>query len=337
MTMREHEIRPEHLLNRYLELSAQDARECFGTAARQSLACVACGSAATTYEFEKNGFAYTSCDKCGSLYQNPRPSLTAFEAFYQKSVSARFWADEFFPAVAEARREKIFKARVERLAAVCDAHGLNVKTLIDVGAGFGIFLDEWRRRFPDVRAIAIEPSESLATECRRKGLEVIESVAEKATGCECIGDAVVCFEVLEHVYEPLEFVRILTGLTRPGGYLFVSTLGIDGFDLQVLWDRSNSIFPPHHINFMSVAGFETLFRRAGLQEIEVLTPGVLDVDIVRNAAKREPQILAGQRFLARLLEEPQLAQSFQSFLSANRLSSHTWIVARRPAGSGERV
>jgi SAM-dependent methyltransferase len=331
--MKEHDIRPEHLLRRYLELSAQDARQYFATGARTEIACVACGSEANTKQFEKNGFGYVACTDCGTLYQNPRPALAAFEAFYRDSPSSRFWAEEFFPTVAEARRERIFRPRVERLAALCSAHGMSVSTLIDVGAGWGIFLDEWRRCFPKTRAIAIEPSASLARECRAKGLEVIEALAESAQGCAALGDAVACFEVLEHAHDPLRFVQALVRFVRPGGCLLVSALGVDGFDIQVLWERANSIFPPHHINFLSVSGFERLFARAGLEDIEVLTPGVLDVDIVRNALREQPQLLAGNRFLERVVGDERLAAVFQQFLAQNRLSSHVWVLARRPAAA----
>jgi SAM-dependent methyltransferase len=332
--MKECDIRPEHLLRRYLELSAEDARTYFATAVRERIDCVACGSAASVPQFEKNGFGYAECSDCGTLFQNPRPPLSAFEAFYRDSASAHFWAHEFFPAVAEARREKIFRPRVERLAALCQQQGLSVGTLIDVGAGYGVFLDEWRRRFPSTRALAIEPSAPLANECRRKGLEVIESLAETAQGCTGEGDAVACFEVLEHAHDPLRFVRVLAEFVRPGGCLLVSTLGVDGFDIQTLWERSNSIFPPHHINFLSVAGFERLFSRAGLIDIEVITPGVLDVDIVRNALREHPQVLEGQRFMSRLVRDERLAALFQQFLADNRLSSHVWVMARRP-GQGQ--
>jgi len=33
-----------------------------------------------------------------------------------------------------------------------------------------------------------------------------------------------------------------------------------------------------------------------LSDIETLTPGVLDVDILRNAVKKDPSILNGHRF-----------------------------------------
>lgn len=328
--MKESDIRPEHLFRRYLELSAQDAEACFSGTPRTALDCVACGAGGASEQFTKNGFAYVRCGECGTLYQSPRPSVAAYEAFYQNSQSSEYWANVFFPAVAEARRERIFRKRVDQLAQLCAERGVRVETLIDVGAGYGIFLEEWRARFPATRAIAVEPSQSLAAECRRKGFEVIEAIAEKAQGCDALGDAVVCFEVLEHVHQPLDFVSVLARFVKPGGRLMVSTLGIDGFDIQTLWEKSNSISPPHHINFLSVKGFERLFERAGLVDVEVLTPGVLDVDIVRNALKADPELLRGQRFLQRLVTEPALGEAFQQFLAANRLSSHTWVLARRP-------
>jgi SAM-dependent methyltransferase len=328
--MKEHEIRPEALLNRYVELSARDALNCFSGVARAVVACVACGGAQSTPQFEKNGFAYARCDDCGTLFQSPRPPIAAFEAFYRQSESSKYWADVFFPAVAEIRREKIFRPRVEHLAALCVEKDIEVDRLIDVGAGYGIFLDEWRSRFPKTQLLAVEPSFSLANECRAKGFEVVEDIVENVNGHDASADLVACFEVLEHVYQPLHFINVLKTLVRPGGSVFISTLGIDGFDLQMLWEKSTQISPPHHINFLSVQGFKRLFERAGLVDISVTTPGQLDVDIVRNAVKRDPSLLKEQRFLANLLADDAHAVAFQKFLVSQALSSHVWVMGRKP-------
>lgn len=329
--MKENEIRPEAILKRYLELSAQDAVNCFGDDPRVSIDCVACGATEAAHQFEKNGFAYSQCTACSTLFQSPRPSIDAFEAFYRKSESSRYWAEVFFPAVAEVRREKIFRPRVERLSALCSEVGLDARSVIDVGAGYGIFLDEWRRSFPEVNAIAVEPSASLASECRAKGFTVVEDIAENVTGLDQSADLVTCFEVLEHIYDPLSFMRTLKNLARPGGYVFVSTLGIEGFDLQLLWEKSGQISPPHHINFLSIKGFEELFRRAGLEDVRVSTPGQLDVDIVRNAVSGQPGLLDEHRFLRTLLADEGRATAFQQFLREQRLSSHVWVIGRTPA------
>jgi SAM-dependent methyltransferase len=328
--MKEQDIRPDHLVQRYFDLSARDAEACFGDIARIAIPCVGCGGEEAHHEFDKNNFPYSRCGGCGTLFQCPRPPIGAFERFYRNSESSRYWADVFFPAVAEVRRGNIFRPRVDRLAGICNGKGIAVERLIEVGAGYGIFLDEWRRRFPGVQALAIEPSESLARECRAKGFDVVEDIVENVVGYDDHADLVACFEVLEHVYDPLAFVRVLARLVRPGGYIFVSALGVDGFDIQVLWEKSNSIFPPHHINFLSVAGFKRLFTRAGLVDVEVTTPGQLDVDIVRNAIRREPHLLDGHRFLRHLLADEGRAAAFQRFLADNRLSSHTWVIGRKP-------
>lgn len=327
--MKEADIRPEALLNRYLQLSAEDADRCFSGVDREEQACVACGALETQAEFEKNGFAYATCKQCGTLYQTPRPPLHAFEAFYRDSVSSCYWAEQFFPAVAEARRERIFRPRAERLLQMCGANGIDVSKLIDVGAGYGILLDEWRCLRPETDMLAIEPSTSLAGECRTKGFEVVEDIAENVSGFKDYADLVVCFEVLEHVFNPLSFIKTLADLARPGGHVFVSTLSVDGFDIQTLWERSNSIFPPHHINFMSIDGFRYLFKRAGLEVVSISTPGVLDVDIVRNAYRKSPALFTNNRFVRQLMTNDSQAALFQKFLSDNCMSSHAWVFAKK--------
>jgi len=327
--MKEKDIRPANLMLKYAELSAKDAKFFFKGGERSSLLCIGCNSQNTSFQFNKNTFDYVLCDECGSLFQSPRPKIEAFEAFYKDSESSRYWAEVFFPIVSEARREKIFKPRVKRLMSMCDNVNLEVLKLIDVGAGYGVFLDEWRVLNPDTQLLAIEPSFSLAEDCRKKQLKVVESIVEKVDGYDNYADLVVCFEVLEHVNSPIEFINVLTKLVRPGGYIFISTLCIDGFDLQVLWDKSSQISPPHHINFHSIKGFKSLFERAGYTDILIETPGQLDVDIVLNFIKNSPDLLEDNRFIKSLIDEDK-AEAFQTFLKENNLSSHAWIMAKKP-------
>jgi hypothetical protein len=73
---------------------------------------------------------------------------------------------------------------------------------------------------------------------------------------------------------------------------------------------------------------EILFERAQFRVDELTTPGVLDVDIVSNAVRENPD-LDLPRFVREILRpENQTARNtFQRFLSENRLSSHIRVIA----------
>ena len=328
--MKESEIRPPDLFAEYLRLSAADAESMFDPARREGVDCPGCGGAKHSAAFKKYGFDYVTCDTCSSLFQTPRAPVAEYSEFYRDSVSAQYWADVFLPAVIETRRTKIFRPRTERIKALCDEKGLKPKTVIDIGAGHGVALEEWRRLDPSARLVAVEPGAALAAACRAKGIDVVETMAEDANAATDIrGDLVTCFEVIEHVRDALAFARSLHDLTAPGGATLITGLGVDGFDIQLLWERSNSVSPPHHINFMSADGFERLFKRAGFSNVEVMTPGKLDVDIVAGALARG-EVDELPRFERLLLSRGEACQQdFQQFLARHQLSSHCWVWATR--------
>ena len=131
-----------------------------------------------------------------------------------------------------------------------------------------MFLEEWLNN-PHCDVVAIEPYSKMAEECRIRGLKVIQDIAENINGLNDYADLIVSFEVLEHIDNPLKFIQNLKKMLRPGGYMFMSTLTIDGFDLKTLWKKSEQISPPHHINFMSISGF-MLFSKEPVCQISIL-------------------------------------------------------------------
>ena len=331
--MKEREIRPSGLFARFQKLCLEDIevffsdRSCF-----VQINCPGCSSAKNHLAFEKLGFKYVECHQCGSLFVSPRPTQKSLDAYYSNSISANYWAEVFFPVVAELRREKIFSQRVQQIQKLLLKKYLDPKVVMDVGAGYGIFLEEYKKQFCSAHVCAVEPGQKMARVCQGKGIETLLSTAEGANLWAGKADLVSCFEVIEHVFSPEEFVVALCRLLKPGGHLVISGLGVEGFDIQILWDKSKSIYPPYHLNFLSVLGFEMLFKRLGFEDVQVETPGQLDVDIVTNALKEDPSISI-DRFVRLLLHRNGLElANFQEFLVENRLSSHCRIFAQKNRG-----
>lgn len=333
--MREAEIRPAALLAEYLRLSAADAETFFrDPAALHHRACPGCGADDADPAFRKNGFQLVTCGGCGTLYADPAPAPARLDSFYADSPSSNYWAHTFFPAVAEARRTRIFRPRVERILGLLAQLGRTPRRVIDVGAGAAVFLEEFRALAPDSDLRAVEPGHALAAQCRDKGFETFAGFAERAAeaaGWHGTADLVTCFEVIEHVAETLTFLAALGRLARPGGVVLVTGLTGDGFDIRALGPRSNAVCPPHHINFLSRAGVAALIAHAGLEEVEFFTPGQLDVDIVMNALADDPEAVADVALRNRLLaaDAYELAQLQSEIADTNR-SSHMWFVSQRP-------
>ena len=329
MSLREADIRPADLLAEYLRLNEADGRELLTNAGgTEHRACPGCDENTPVPAFGKNGFKLVRCGVCDSLYVNPVPSVDSLAAFYRRSKSSDYWAKVFFPAVAEARRQPIYRPRAERVAAYAD----NPRRLVDVGAGAGLFLEEFHALNPGVTIAAVEPGSAHAAQLRQKSVETFEGFADEAARDPVwagSADVVTCFEVLEHVSDPAALFKDLAALARPGGLIIVSGLSGDGFDIEVLGALAKPVSPPHHLTFLSIVGAERLLRRCGLDVVDISTPGELDVDIVRNVALQNPDVLGDAETRHLILEADDAARrEFQESLKKSRRSSHMWIIAR---------
>ncbi len=331
--MKEIDIRPPDLFDRFLELSRDDIGTFFSDQATfESVACPGCGGEDTEDGFVKYGFTYLVCKKCRSLYCSPRPDRTQLEAFYQHSKAVDFWAKHFYAKTAEARRRLMFQPRAQ-LALEIALQGRDAPSnpsLVDIGSGYGMFLEEARELGAFSAIVGVEPSEKLAAVCSDRRFAIIEKYAEDLEPRDVQADVATCFEVLEHVHDPHLFLLGIRAGVRPGGRLLLTTLTASGFDIQVLWEKSKSVSPPHHLNFLSVEGMRLLCEGCGYRVLKIDTPGQLDVDIVANMYRENPEIQR-PRFVEELVlnsDEGRKA-AFQDFLATHCLSSHMRVIAER--------
>lgn len=293
--------------------------------------CPAC--TATEYEsaFEKNGFHYVHCRTCETLYVNPRPTPEIIEDFLKHSENYAYWSTHIFPVSEVVRREKIFKPRVDRLIALCKKHTIATDALLEVGAGYGIFAEELSTRGVFKRIVAVEPSNVLASHCRARGIEVIEATIENVDPKKHESfDIVVNFEVIEHLFSPREFLLQCRAFLKPGGLFMVTCPNGKGFDITVLGKLSGTV-DHEHLNYFNPASLALLLESCGFKVIESLTPGTLDVELVRKKILDGTFDASGQPFLKQVLidgwEEHGIA--FQQFLQDQRLSSNMWLIAKR--------
>ena len=94
-------------------------------------------------------------------------------------------------------------------------------TIADVGAGAGSFLD-LVKGFAK-QTIAIEPAKQYHQPLRDKGHTVFPYAQDALQKFSAQADLVTSFSVIEHIDEPVAFMKDLVSLCNPGGTVIIST------------------------------------------------------------------------------------------------------------------
>ena len=294
------------------------------------ISCPACNSEKSYPKFEKFGLNYEECSACRTIYITPRPTPDILRWFYRNSENYAYWNKYIFPASEQARRENIMVPRVEEILRYCDKYNVARNSILEVGAGFGTFCEEMQARKGFKHIVGVEPTPDLAQTCRKKGIEVIESPIEKINfESEQLFDVIVNFEVIEHLFSPKDFIFQCKKALKKNGLFFVTCPNGLGFDVITLQTLSKTI-DHEHLNYFNPESLKLLLTDVGFEVLEILTPGRLDAELVRNEILAGHYDVSDQPFLKKMLidEWESLGPVFQQFLSDNLLSSNMMIIAK---------
>ena len=286
MRIREEEIRPKKIFDEYLKLTSKDIITYFGNAPRREINCPACNSNGDFW-LKKQNFTYKKCPNCYTIFVSPRPCQSAFNEYYKDSPSTKFWATTFYKETELSRRKKLWrpKAKMIKERIMKFQKDLPVDFIIDIGGGYGVF-DEEIKKIMNITTIVVEPSIHLAEKCKKKNLTVIEKFMEEVSkndfpkGRKCY----VSFELFEHLHNPQSFLEIVFKNMNKGDFFIFTTLSGMGIDIQLLREKSNSLSPPHHLNFLNPKSVSNLLEINGFKLLEAITPGKLDMDILKKNA-----------------------------------------------------
>ena len=230
-------------------------------------ACLICGSDRREFPFRLHDqYSVARCTPCGFYYLYPRVIEGAMqEAYRQPSYyegGACGYADTSYTA-----QESALRATFKRLLHNLADRRLTGGTLLEVGCGYGYLLDEARPYFD--HRVGTEFSPQGAEIARATGAEVFVGGIEQISA-ERMFDCILAIQVIEHVYQPLTFVKQLINHTQPEGHIIIATPDIGGVLRKAMGRHWPSFKVPEHVGYFDFRTLSRLMEKAGLSDVRQL-------------------------------------------------------------------
>ncbi len=254
--------------------------------------CLLCaGHLVGLHRFGNRSVAYCAGCQLGQLV--PLPSDAELAALYGSRTyfegTDRVGYSDY--ASDEPQFERTFRRKLDSLL----AHG-KVRDLFEVGCGTGLFLREAKRAGVE-RVFGLDRNPWAIEQVRRMGIDgAVGSI--DSLGAADQFDAAVMLDLLEHVTDPLPFLREVRTHLRPGGLLFVMTPNIRSLLARVSGARWVSFKIPEHVFYYSPRSIRILLERAGFEIVTIKGTGqyvTLDffVDRLRRIMPRAAAVIGG--------------------------------------------
>ena len=224
------------------------------------ISCPFCNQSETIPLHREGVFQMVRCSSCCFIYLNPRPTDQALLQFYQdylprEAPSIESWKKMMGPVFR--RSAHLIKRYKEK------------GRLLDVGTGFGFFLAEMKHQGWEVEGIEISQKGI------NYGREVLNLTVHPGP-LEAIGfpekafDVVTAFYVIEHLSNPMAFLKECYRILKPKGLLLLRyphTTPIKNL-LHVLRIKNRLYDLPAHLSDFSPGMIQRCVERAGFTQCQ---------------------------------------------------------------------
>jgi ubiquinone/menaquinone biosynthesis C-methylase UbiE len=246
----------------------------------------------------KKEYLIVQCNNCGYYYINPFPDLKLEEWKY-------LYDNEYFEPLTNWHLNKRKKNRMGRLSRI-EFHSLgNINNFLDVGCGEGFMLLESVYRKWNTYGIDITDHRIESAWC--KEINFINSTLTSANFPDNFFDCIYMDSILEHVNNPLEYLKEAYRILKRGGVIYIGVPNEDSLlnDFRFLFNNifGNKEYSPKLKPFITpyhIGGFNNKSLKF------ILCESNLNILEFRNFASR---------LLFRMTEFPSKMFVFNTFLT----------------------
>ncbi len=206
-------------------------------------ACPVCGSAAA-FAFRSRYVDVGKCKSsaCGHLHALSAAAADGVQTHTQGDADAAFYAE-----------------RNLRLVSYWKARGFlfDGARVLDIGAGAGHIDLAMAVAMPSLAISCVEADPDSCRGLLARGFEC----HDRLDHCDGRFDAILLIEVIEHIVDPVPFLKLCAERLMPGGRIFLST---PCGETSKEWRRTNAYTTREHVQFFTEKSLDLACQLAGL-------------------------------------------------------------------------
>lgn len=234
---------------------------------RSHSVCTLCGGSTKTL-MTHNGFPIVRCNTCTFMFALVPPECD-LTAIYADDAYWNGGCDYGYPDYEQAWRDarRLLLGRLDRLQTIT-----RPGRMLEIGCAAGYFLREASLRGWQVCGVEVSPT------MRRRAQEVaggaVFASLKEVAARELPFDCVAMFEVIEHLHEPLAFMKDVLAMMKPGAVLVLSTPNFAAPEALRNPQNHHWFCPPAHVSYFRADTLRDCILKAGFETVEIA--GVLE-------------------------------------------------------------
>jgi len=221
--------------------------------------CYICGSREHSFFAEENGFRLVKCKGCGLLFVADRPDDSEISKARMQGIHGGI---KKIDTTGSFNPGKIVRYSMV-LKELFGNDLKNKKTWLDIGCGYGEFMEAVKSYGSGVSIKGTEPNIRKRESAVERGLNVeffdIEGHKEKY-------DVVSMLNVYSHLPDPPEFINTLKSILKPEGELILETGDTANFSAR---DHCRPFYLPDHLSFASEGIIRRLLEKLGFKILSI--------------------------------------------------------------------
>ena len=221
--------------------------------------CPICSRHVISFVANVYGWPVHECAACGVGFVWPQPHEELLQSFYD----AHYWADYMGDERPLYYRPELCSHIFKRQAQCFDRimKGRREARVLDIGSGDGTML----RLLADIgykNVLGIDINETNARRARELLGVQVEAAAFLAFD-EGGWDAITLWAVIEHLSDPVSYLRHARKLLKPGGMFILMTGDNASAQARVQGVLDMWVYPPEHLFYFTRRSLRSLYGEAG--------------------------------------------------------------------------